>query len=93
VLSLLQGTEGHNTAQIGGFVMLPPVIMAAVAAAARASSSNGIDSTAAAAAAQAVTHLRTTHDSNKLVAVAERYAQVMTRTAMVSGQWLQQHRT
>jgi hypothetical protein len=63
--------------------MLPPVIMAAVAAAARASSSNGIDSAAAAAAAQAVTHLRTTHDSNKLVAVAERYAQVMTRVTMV----------
>lgn len=76
------GTEGHNTAQIGGFVMLPPVIMAAVAAAAQASSSNGIDSTAAAAAAQAVTHLRTTHDSNKLVAVAERYAQVMTRAVL-----------
>jgi hypothetical protein len=80
----VQGTEGHNTAQIGGFVMLPPVIMAAVAAAARASSSNGIDSTAAAAAAQAVEHLRTTHDSNKLAAVAERYAQVMARSVLVS---------
>ncbi|KAF6262383.1 ADP-ribosylglycohydrolase-domain-containing protein [Scenedesmus sp. NREL 46B-D3] len=77
------GTEGHNTAQIGGFVMLPPVIMAAVAAAARASSSSGgVDSAAAAAAAQAATHLRTTHDSNKLTAVAERYAQVMARAAL-----------
>jgi hypothetical protein len=25
-----RGTEGHNTAQIGGFVMLPPVIAAAL---------------------------------------------------------------
>lgn len=66
--------------------MLPPVIMAAVAAAARTGigSTNGVDSVAAAAAQQAVTHLRCTHDSNKLAAVAERYAQVLTRVALVS---------
>lgn len=25
-----KGTEGHNTAQIGGFVMLPPVIFSSI---------------------------------------------------------------
>jgi hypothetical protein len=82
-----QGTEGHNTASVGGFVMLPPVIMAAVAAAAagaggEAGANN--DAIAAAAAQQALTHLRLTHESKKLAAVAERYAQLLARVALVS---------
>jgi hypothetical protein len=86
----MQGTEGHNTAQIGGFVMLPPVIMAAVAAAAggsSASSSDGCssnDAVAAAAAQAGLTHLRCTHESKKLAAVADRYAQLLARLTLVS---------
>lgn len=57
-----QGTEGHNTAQIGGFVMLPPVVMANLAA--------GRD----AARAAALKHLGVTHDSAKLAAFAGEYA-------------------
>jgi hypothetical protein len=88
-----QGTEGHNTAQIGGFVMLPPVIMAAVAAAAAAGSSGSSvdqqacgsnDAVAAAAAKAALTHLSCTHDSKKLAGVADRYAQMLARIALVS---------
>eukprot|EP00878_Enallax_costatus_P016108 GHUV01016890.1.p1 GENE.GHUV01016890.1~~GHUV01016890.1.p1 ORF type:complete len:433 (+),score=92.10 GHUV01016890.1:240-1538(+) len=75
-----EGTEGHNTAQIGGFVMLGPVIMAAVAAAAQAGSST--EAAAAAASKQALTHLKLTHESAKLAAVADRYAQVVAKAAL-----------
>jgi hypothetical protein len=79
---IVQGTEGHNTASIGGFVMLPPVILAAVAAAA-GSSGSSTDEVAAAASKQALEHLRTTHDSKKLAVVADRYAQLLTRAMLV----------
>ncbi|KAG2496733.1 hypothetical protein HYH03_005144 [Edaphochlamys debaryana] len=58
------GTEGHNTAQIGGFVMLPPVILAK------------LDGPAA-ATERALSHLGTTHDSRKLAGYAEQYAQLI----------------
>eukprot|EP00892_Ulva_mutabilis_P012018 jgi/Ulvmu1/9189/UM005_0289.1 len=57
-----EGTEGHNTASIGGFVMLPPVVAAAFP--------NGRD----AAADTAVMHLATTHESAKLAAYARTFA-------------------
>jgi hypothetical protein len=69
--------------------MLPPVIMAAVAAAAAAGSSGSSmdcgsnDAVAAAAAKAALTHLSCTHDSKKLAAVADRYAQMLARIALV----------
>lgn len=67
----LQGTEGHNTAQIGGFVMLPPVIMAAVKHGQQAV----VDS--------ALTHLKLTHESRKLWSYAERYASLLYRLVQV----------
>lgn len=55
-----RGTEGHNTASIGGFVMLPPVVLSALR--------QGVD----AAQAAAVEHLALTHESKALA----QYAQV-----------------
>lgn len=49
-----QGTEGHNTASIGGWVMLPPVILGAL--------KQGV----AVAQAAAVQHLALTHESASL---------------------------
>jgi len=62
-----KGTEGHNTAQIGGFVMLPPVIMAAVAHQASLADTKKA----------ALTQLSLTHDSSKLAGYAEKYAELM----------------
>eukprot|EP00197_Chlamydomonas_leiostraca_P004699 CAMPEP_0202866534 /NCGR_PEP_ID=MMETSP1391-20130828/7852_1 /ASSEMBLY_ACC=CAM_ASM_000867 /TAXON_ID=1034604 /ORGANISM="Chlamydomonas leiostraca, Strain SAG 11-49" /LENGTH=366 /DNA_ID=CAMNT_0049546491 /DNA_START=218 /DNA_END=1318 /DNA_ORIENTATION=+ len=62
-----KGTEGHNTAQIGGFVMLAPVVMEA---ALRGESAEG-------AAKAALTHLSLTHDSRKLAGFAQTYAKLM----------------
>ncbi|KXZ49126.1 hypothetical protein GPECTOR_23g55 [Gonium pectorale] len=59
-----QGTEGHNTAQIGGFVMLPPVILAK------------LDGPAA-AKERALKHLGNTHESRKLAGYAEKYAELI----------------
>ncbi|GLI63555.1 hypothetical protein VaNZ11_006408 [Volvox africanus] len=59
-----QGTEGHNTAQIGGFVMLPPVIL------------SRLDGSAA-ATQRALQHLSTTHESRKLVAYAQSYSELV----------------
>ncbi|GBF98933.1 hypothetical protein Rsub_11725 [Raphidocelis subcapitata] len=56
------GAEGHNTAQIGGFVMLPPVVFA------------NLKEGRAAAISAALTHLALTHDSPKLAAFATEYA-------------------
>lgn len=64
------GTEGHNTAQIGGFVMLPPVILGALS----------YDSPAAAKTA-ALQQLRLTHESKKLEAYAELYIDLLTNVA------------
>ncbi|GLC76668.1 hypothetical protein PLESTF_001815100 [Pleodorina starrii] len=58
-----KGTEGHNTAQIGGFVMLPPVIL------------SRLDGPAA-ASQRALQHLSTTHDSRKLSGYAQ-YAELV----------------
>lgn len=68
----LQGTEGHNTAQIGGFVMLPPVMLAALA-------KHGQD----AAKQAALTHLKLTHESPKLWKFAERYTELLTDVVQV----------
>jgi hypothetical protein len=83
----LQGTEGHNTAQIGGFVMLPPVIMAAAAAALQAGGNSADAQAAAVAAAReaALTHLGATHESRKLWGYADKYAALITKLALVSG--------
>lgn len=63
-----QGTEGHNTASIGGFVTLPPVLMAGLVP-------PGADAAAAKATARA--HLRLTHDSAKLAAAADVYSDLL----------------
>lgn len=63
-----QGTEGHNTASIGGFVTLPPVLMAGLVP-------PGADAAAAKATARA--HLRLTHDSAKLAAAADVYGDLL----------------
>jgi hypothetical protein len=83
----MQGTEGHNTAQIGGFVMLPPVIIAAAAATLKAGGSSAEAQAAAVAAAReaALTHLGATHDSRKLWGYADKYAALITKLALVSG--------
>ncbi|KAG2447158.1 hypothetical protein HYH02_007904 [Chlamydomonas schloesseri] len=59
-----EGTEGHNTAQIGGFVMLPPVILAK------------LDGPAA-AKERMMRHLTTTHESRKLAGYAEQYSDLI----------------
>ncbi|EFJ51855.1 hypothetical protein VOLCADRAFT_103347 [Volvox carteri f. nagariensis] len=59
-----QGTEGHNTAQIGGFVMLPPVILSRL---------DGPE----AATQRALQHLTTTHESRKLAAYAQKYSDLV----------------
>lgn len=64
-----RGTEGHNTAQIGGFVMLPAVILA------------NMDDGVAAAKARALKHLSLTHESRKLAGFAEQYAELMYNVA------------
>jgi len=69
---LTQGTEGHNTAQIGGFVMLPPVVLSKV-----------MDGTQAATEA-GLTHLKLTHDSRKLWDYAERYVHMLHEISQVS---------
>ena len=53
-----RGTEGHNTASIGGFVMLPPVILGSLP--------RGVE----AAKAAALQHLALTHESAKLAKFA-----------------------
>ena len=53
------GTEGHNTASIGGFVMLPPVILGALR--------QGVE----AAQGAAVRHLALTHESAGLAEYAK----------------------
>jgi hypothetical protein len=54
-----KGTEGHNTAQIGGFVMLPPVILSQLG--------KGAEN----ARRMALRHLKHTHESSKLAGFAE----------------------
>lgn len=54
-----RGTEGHNTASIGGFVMLPPAILGAL--------KSGVE----AAQAVAVRHLGLTHESQALAQYAK----------------------
>ena len=58
-LQELGGTEGHNTASIGGFVMLPPVILGALR--------QGVE----AAQGAAVRHLALTHESAGLAEYAK----------------------
>jgi hypothetical protein len=54
-----RGTEGHNTASIGGFVMLPPIILGTLP--------RGL----AAAKEAALKHLALTHESSMLAKYAE----------------------
>jgi len=70
-----KGTEGHNTAQIGGFVMLPPVIMANLGAGREA------------ARRAALTQLGLTHDSTKLAAFASEYAGLLYDLATGVSGW------
>lgn len=64
-----RGTEGHNTASIGGFVMLPPVILGAL--------KGGVE----AAQQAAVRHLALTHESQALGQVAKVYARLICEVA------------
>lgn len=59
------GPEGHNTAQIGGFVMLPPVILSQI----------GKDG--AVAREMALKHLALTHNSDKLKKFAGTFADLI----------------
>jgi hypothetical protein len=68
------GTEDHNTASVGGLVMLPPVVLAAWAA------SGG---SLAAATRAATAHLALTHESAKLAKYAEVYTALLV--AVVTG--------
>lgn len=61
-----QGTEGHNTASIGGLVMLPPVTLSFATQA-----SHGIAQAWQRARAATIQHLLLTHDSSKLASYAE----------------------
>lgn len=61
-----KGTEGHNTASIGGFVTLPPVIITGYI-------NGGIDL----AVRNAVEHLSLTHESEKLATFAEAYTKLL----------------
>ncbi|GAX85033.1 hypothetical protein CEUSTIGMA_g12453.t1 [Chlamydomonas eustigma] len=64
-----RGTEGHNTAQIGGFVMLPPVIMSQLG--------KGVE----VAKQQAMKQLTMTHESKKLAGFTELYIDLLYRLA------------
>jgi ADP-ribosyl-[dinitrogen reductase] hydrolase len=91
-----RGTRGHDDSQIGGFVMLPPVALASAWGAAQrassppsaASSSSSASPEAVRAAAEraaaeaSVAHVRLTHDSPKLEAVAARYGALLARVAL-----------
>ncbi|KAK9804892.1 hypothetical protein WJX72_010538 [[Myrmecia] bisecta] len=70
-----KGTEGHNTASIGGFVMLPPVILG--------TAPGGLP----AALAATVQHLGLTHESKSLARNAQVYAKLLIDVA--SGKDLQ----
>jgi hypothetical protein len=63
-----EGTEGHNTASIGGFVTLPPVMFSAMARSA---------SDAAAVKDTVRRHLKLTHDSSKLATFSDIYCDLM----------------
>jgi hypothetical protein len=85
------GTQGHDDSQIGGFVMLPPVALASAIDAARRFEHEGKTSNDPAGARKAgekaaaeacVAHLRLTHDSPKLEAVAARYGALLARVAL-----------
>lgn len=65
-----RGTEGHNTASIGGFVMLPPVILGSL--------QDGVSS----AKAAALRHLTLTHESSLLA----KYAQVLYTHSLIHHQ-------
>lgn len=60
-----RGTEGHNTAQIGGFVMLPPVILSQMG--------KGVE----VARQAALRHLSLTHESKKLQEYARIYSDMI----------------
>jgi len=62
-----KGTEGHNTAQIGGFVMLPPVILSQCG--------RGVE----AARDACIRHLSLTHESRKLASYANLYSDMLYR--------------
>ena len=64
-----RGTEGHNTASVGGLVMLPPVIFGAMR--------QGVE----AARAAAGRHLALTHESQSLAQYASVYAQLLIDVA------------
>ena len=67
-----RGTEGHNTAAVGGLVMLPPVVLASLLA--------GQDTRGAARTGLA--HLQLTHDSPKLNGYAEIYMTLLADLAL-----------
>jgi ADP-ribosylglycohydrolase len=64
-----RGTEGHNTASIGGFVTMPPVIFGSLR--------DGVE----AAQAVAVRHLGLTHESQALAQYAKVYTQLLVEVA------------
>lgn len=64
-----RGTEGHNTASIGGFVMLPPVVL------------GSLEKGGEEAKRLAVQHLGLTHESAMLGRVAAVYAELLFEVA------------
>ena len=75
-----RGTEGHNTAQIGGFVMLPPVVLSALGGGGAGGASRAVS--------LGLDQLRLTHDSGKLEGYAKLYAGLLYDVA--SGKDLKQ---
>lgn len=67
-----RGTEGHNTAAVGGLVMLPPVVLSVVL--------QGGD--AGAASKAALSQLQLTHDSPKLNSYAQIYTSLLADLAL-----------
>eukprot|EP00047_Mylnosiga_fluctuans_P003944 m.231872 g.231872 ORF g.231872 m.231872 type:complete len:379 (-) comp12272_c0_seq1:46-1182(-) len=79
-----KGTEGHNTAQIGGLVMLPPAVLGTILQRSLAVGGDACDHAAirAAAVEAAIVQLRLTHDSTKLEQSARVYAGLLSDLAL-----------
>lgn len=73
-----RGTEGHNTASIGGLVMLPPVICAAILHSNNIDDEKMVDEALKHAVKDAVDHLSLTHESRRLSDCAASFTELLT---------------
>ena len=81
-----KGTEGHNTASIGGFVTMPPVLISAMfrgSAPGRSSRNRDLIGISRETALSVVKgHLSLTHDSRRLGEAAETYGGLLADVLM-----------